>query len=408
VAAVFNTVQFPVVRKKLMPMKTYDSLTSYNDLMTPAKLISHYHITSNVAVTSDVTQSVFEACDQVYSPSDLSSFFAMYGYHDETMSREIDSKGSDQICVANPDDCGEANLDVQYIMSIAQNAPTTYWYADDFIPWITSVASDHNPPDVHSLSYGIEEEYITQSIVDQFDLEAIKLGLQGVTIVVASGDDGANSRDVRYSTRYCGYSPNWPASSAYVLSVGATQGPELGHTEVACQSKLDAGITSGGGFSSYSPVPQYQIDTLNNYFSNAGDIKSGYKQYLSHGTLVYGRGYPDVAMAGSWYHIIIGGRNTAASGTSASTPVIAGMLTLINAERKSLGLSKVGFVNPTLYADGGSFANDITSGDNKCSAESRKCCPDGFSAVTGWDPITGFGSVDYAKLKALLVPSHHA
>lgn len=30
-------------------------------------------------------------------------------------------------CVSNPNNCGEANLDVQYIMAMAQGAPLTYW-----------------------------------------------------------------------------------------------------------------------------------------------------------------------------------------------------------------------------------------------------------------------------------------
>jgi subtilase family serine protease len=61
----------------------------------------------------------------------------------------------------------------------------------------------------------------------------------GVTIVCASGDDGAVSRDVRtYGSLSCSYSPTWPATSPYVLAVGATQGVESDDEEIACQSQL--------------------------------------------------------------------------------------------------------------------------------------------------------------------------
>jgi tripeptidyl-peptidase-1 len=53
-----------------------------------------------------------------------------------------------------------------------------------------------------------------------FNTEAMKLGLQGVTLVAASGDDGANSG---YGNGYCFYDPKFPASSPYVTAVGATQ-----------------------------------------------------------------------------------------------------------------------------------------------------------------------------------------
>jgi tripeptidyl-peptidase-1 len=55
-------------------------------------------------------------------------------------------------------------------------------------------------------------------------VQAIKLGVMGVTIVAASGDDGANSRNVRTNRGgTCGYVAIFPASSPYVTTVGATQ-----------------------------------------------------------------------------------------------------------------------------------------------------------------------------------------
>ena len=77
------------------------------------------------------------------------------------------------------------------------------------------------------------------------------------------------------------------------------------------------------------------------------------------------------------------------------------MVSRLNARLLKAGSPPVGFINPTLYASSGVFANDIRSGNNKCTDEDL-CCAEGFSAAPGWDPVTGWGSVDFAKLAALL------
>ena len=99
---------------------------------------------------------------------------------------------------------------------------------------------------------------------------------------------------------------------------------------------------------------------------------------------------------------MIGGATYSVSGTSCSAPAVAGMASLVNAIRLEAGAGSVGFLNPTLYADAGAFANDVTEGENNCVAEDAFCCDEGFHAAEGWDPATGFGSVDYAKFEALL------
>ena len=85
------------------------------------------------------------------------------------------------------------------------------------------------------------------------------------------------------------------------------------------------------------------------------------------------------------------------SGTSASCPVIAGMVSLINSARLDAGKPALGWLNPKIYALNGSFANDVTSGNNKCTRSASLCCYQGFYAAPGWDPVTGFGSVNFEK-----------
>merc|ERR1712151_1084510 len=142
-------------------------------------------------------------------------------------------------------------------------------------------------------------------------------------------------------------------------------------------------------------APSWQQTAINTYFSGVSPQPvSGYS--------ASGRGYPDIAMAGHNYGVVIGGKLYSVSGTSASSPVVAAMASLVNAKLKSSGGSSIGFINPTLYKAGSSSFNSITSGNNKCTASST-CCSQGFYATSGWDPITGWGSVDYAKFESLFV-----
>ena len=90
------------------------------------------------------------------------------------------------------------------------------------------------------------------------------------------------------------------------------------------------------------------------------------------------------------------------SGTSASSPVFAGMVALVNSARRANGNSTLGWLNPALYSLSSSFVNDITSGDNRCLA-SGGCCSQGFYASVGWDPVTGLGSVNFENFKAAML-----
>ncbi len=149
---------------------------------------------------------------------------------------------------------------------------------------------------------------------------------------------------------------------------------------------------------------------MNAYFSNLSTA-----QTPSSGFNPNGRGYPDVSMIGVWYQIFNQGSLTSLFGTSASSPVFAALLTLTNTARAKLGKGPVGFINPTLYAKGtaSGLFNDITSGENNCIAFSdiehashAHCCESGFYATAGWDPTTGFGSMNYPNVLAMFDALH--
>ena len=79
------------------------------------------------------------------------------------------------------------------------------------------------------------------------------------------------------------------------------------------------------------------------------------------------------------------------------------LVSLVNAERASVGLPTVGFINPALYYANSSMFNDITSGNTHCGSFGTVCCDSGFSAKAGWDPTTGLGSINYPNLRAILI-----
>ena len=139
----------------------------------------------------------------------------------------------------------------------------------------------------------------------------------------------------------------------------------------------------------YFAQPDYQQSAVSAFFSQLGSTYSG----LYNTT---GRGFPDVAAQGSNFQVVTSGYTQPVSGTSASSPAFAGVISNLNDYLLSQGKAPLGFLNPWLYKKASAALNDITSGSNP------GCGTKGFSAVQGWDPVTGLGTPDFEKLKSLL------
>ena len=199
-----------------------------------------------------------------------------------------------------------------------------------------------------SVSYGLGENAFSYFYENRQCQEYMKLGLQGVSVIYASGDSGVSNRGQCITpagtTNYSisgAFSPSFPASCPYVTSVGATQvnnplslfTPKLilqfnsdDKSETAV-GVPDEDYYSGGGFSNYWPTPDWQEATLRTYFENTPPpyTTTGY------GTPVYnksGRGYPDVAAIGLNILLYVQGEPDFVSGTSASAPIFASIITL--------------------------------------------------------------------------------
>jgi tripeptidyl-peptidase-1 len=225
----------------------------------------------------------------------------------------------------------------------------------------------------------------------------MKLGLQGVTVVFSSGDNGVSGLQSKCLGSGNVLSPQFPASCPYVTAVGGTEvspGKTVQDPEVAWPH-------SGGGFSNFFSSPSYQQAAVTSYFTNSDP---GYKYYSGADKLganngIYnrsGRAYPDVSANANLILLANGPNLTHADGTSASAPTFASIINRINEERIKVGKGSVGFVNPTLYKNPG-VLNDITDGSNP------GCGTQGFKAVKGWDPVTGLGTPNFGKMKDLFM-----
>jgi len=110
-----------------------------------------------------------------------------------------------------------------------------------------------------------------------------------------------------------------------------------------------------------------------------------------------GRGFPDVAAQATGFTIVYNGASlTNVAGTSCSAPTFSGIVSLLNDIRFANKKTPLGFLNPLLYQTAvnpqAAAFQDITSGHNP------GCGTNGFTAIAGWDPVTGYGTPNYANL----------
>lgn len=198
---------------------------------------------------------------------------------------------------------------------------------------------------------------------------------QGQNFFVAAGDSG------KWPTRKSPY--YFPADDAYTTSVGGTDlvtssaaGPWASET---------AWADGGGGITPDSiAIPSWQIATANSCSNCSKTLRNA----------------PDVSANANYTFYVCADQKACTAnlygGTSFAAPMWAGYLALVNQQAMSSTGKTVGFINPTLYSTGLSSAydtnfHDITSGSN------------GYSAVTGYDLATGWGSPNGGALITTLV-----
>jgi kumamolisin len=195
--------------------------------------------------------------------------------------------------------------------------------------------------------------------------------IQGVTFCICSGDNGTDAR-VGDGQAHVWY----PATDPWALACGGTTIGNVVGTNCDEWAWDDATGASGGGVSDYFPLPWYQSDT-----NIPVSIKDGHR----------GRGVPDVAAnasPNSGYPFILNGvpAPAPANGTSASAPLWAGLIAVLNA---AFG-ENVGFINPVVYALNGAGFRDILPEPG--AADNGFAGVAGYPVTPGWDAVTGWGS----------------
>ncbi|KDO32601.1 hypothetical protein SPRG_03074 [Saprolegnia parasitica CBS 223.65] len=352
---------------------------------------------------------------EAYRASDLRSYYARNHVASSALPKSVQCTGN------GGDDApatGEASLDVQLVMGLTANAETSVFcynsyrdatrpFSDDnqepFVTFMHDINAMEPAPSVVSISYADDECAVPPAYIAALDAEFIKAGLRGTTVVVASGDNGVVGSTL---ISFCGrstcarFETGYPASSPYVLSVGGTQLLEdveddgKHRQEEVVSTDTNGAITSGSGFSWYASRPSYQDNVVQAY---------NLKENLDESTAMYngdGRVFPDVVAIGHNVPIVVDNMVEWTDGTSASAPIVAALLNQVNKDRLLRNLPLLGFVNPYLYKLFDvcpHIFRDISVGNNKCGGHGQDCCDSGFSAGSGWDPLTGLGAIQYDR-----------
>ena len=159
------------------------------------------------------------------------------------------------------------------------------------------------------------------------------------------------------------------------------------------------GWTAGGGFSAISPRPQFQAGAVEAFLAvSAGKVPPVFARS--------GRGYPDVSLIAHNFAVVVGGSFLDVDGTSASSPLMAGILARLNDARRARGQTALGLVAPFLYAaaawcDGCLRRTASALDSNRCTEETCDGCV-GYnaSAEVDWDPVFGLGHPNVTALLA--------
>lgn len=272
------------------------------------------------------------------------------------------SPGTDQ----NAD--GEVMLDIEVVGAVAPGAQIVVYFADNtdqgFIDAVSTAAHDTtNNPSVISISWGAPEDGWTGQARMQMEQAFTEAAALGVTVTVASGDNGSTD-GVNDGKQHV----DFPSAAPHALACGGTS-LQADNGQISSETVWNNGAgggAGGGGISVEFPLPSYQSSA-----NVPNNLDTGQP----------GRGVPDVAGdadPGTGYTILVDGQQETIGGTSAVAPLWAGLIALLN---QALGRS-AGFLQPQLYTSTVEAGfNDITQGDNGS-----------YQAASGWDPCTGLGS----------------
>ena len=303
--------------------------------------------------------------------ADLNTYYANVHQTNKVPVTLLSTDGTSTSCLASQGcDDTEQTLDMTQALGMAPGLASLTMYVGSSDTAIISAMTTHSPlPQTIGCSWGW-----TPADPSTLDPYFQKMSAQGQNFFAASGDNSTWSRR----------NEAWPADDDYVVSVGGT---DLTTTSAGGAWKSEtAWADSGGGISpDRIAIPSWQ--------KLSGVINSS-----NRGSTTYRNG-PDVSANANFTFYVCADQTTCTAneygGTSFAAPMWAGYIALVNQQRVASGLTTIGFINPTIYSIGvsssyGSDFHDITSGTSGS-----------YSAVKGYDLVTGWGSPNAGLLNAL-------
>ena len=306
--------------------------------------------------------------------ADLTTYYKNVGQTNSVPITLLSTDGTSTSCTASSGcDDTEQTLDMTQALGMAPGLSSLVMYIGSTDTAIISSMTTHNPlPTVIGCSWGW-----TPADPATLDPYFQKMAAQGQNFFVASGD----------SSTWTASNYPWPAEDAYVVTVGGTD--LITSSAGGPWSSETAWVDSGGGISPDGiAIPSWQ--------KLSGVINSS-----NRGSTTLRNG-PDVSANANFTFYTCADQTACLAndygGTSFAAPMWAGFIALVNQQLASSGQSTIGFINPTIYSQNvtSSYAtnfHDITSGTSGS-----------YSAVTGYDLVTGWGSPKPALISALSGP----
>ena len=301
----------------------------------------------------------------------------------------------------------EADLDVEWSGAVAKSALIKFVISKstattDGVDLSAQYIVNNNLAAVMSTSFGSCEADMGTSETAFYNNLWAQAAAQGITSFVASGDSGAAACDAATARVGTGLAVSGLASTPYNVAVGGTQFNE--------GSGSYWYASNGTGYASAkSYIPEVAWNESGNVSGGSGLLATG-----GGGSSIYGkpawqacpgvpadgrRDVPDVSLTAAGhdgYLVATQGAFYIVSGTSASSPCFAGLMSLVvqqtGQRQGNANLRLYQLANAQYGAGGVAVFHDTTSGNNSVPGVS------GYSCGTGYDLATGLGSVDASVL----------
>ncbi|NXU23487.1 TPP1 peptidase, partial [Thalassarche chlororhynchos] len=211
-------------KKEMESRQRYGGRAAFHLGVTPSIIRKRYNMTGgDIGLLPNNSQACAQFLEQYFHQADLAEFMQLFGSsfgHRSQVDQVVGHQGKGKAGL-------EASLDVEYIMSTGANISTWVFSnagrhesQEPFLAWLLLLSNMSSLPWVHSVSYGDDEDSLSLAYMERVNMEFMKAAARGLTILFASGDDGAGCRRVPGGNHT--FRPSFPASSPYVTTVGGT------------------------------------------------------------------------------------------------------------------------------------------------------------------------------------------